>query len=66
MNTVGSYACSCNRLENVFFDKKFIIDLEVLIPIFSGFMFFGDECVDVDECMQDRIDCGSNAQESPY
>ena len=26
-------------------------------------MFYNGDCVDVDECMKDRIDCGPNAQD---
>lgn len=33
---------------------------------FSGFLFDGGNCVDIDECMRDRIDCGEYSQEGPF
>ena len=33
---------------------------------FSGFLFDGGNCVDIDECMRDRIDCGEYAQEGLF
>lgn len=33
---------------------------------FSGFLFDGSDCVDIDECMRDRIDCGEKTQEGLF